>query len=104
MRPKNLLACAAAISAAFGPSNAAASDYDHVHLAAPDAKAAVEWCVEHMSCETFGRDDACRIGGVQLTFFSREPSGGSVGTGVDHIGFSFEYLDARSKWWKTSRT
>ena len=102
MRAKNLLAVAAVISMVPGAGAALGSDYDHVHLTAPDAKAAMEWYAEHMACEPFGRDDACRIGSVQLTFFNREPTGGSVGTGVDHIGFSFKDLDARMTGWKAA--
>jgi lactoylglutathione lyase len=53
-----------------------------------------------MGCEEIGRTEACLIGDVQLTFFEREPSGGSVGTGVDHIGVSFEDLEARMAGWR----
>jgi len=84
------------------PDAARAADYDHVHLTAPDAKAAVEWYVEHMGCELMGRDDACLVGDVQITFFEREPTAGSVGSGVDHIGFSFEDLETRIAGWKAA--
>lgn len=84
------------------PGTAQSSDYDHVHLTATNARAAVEWYGEHMGCAAFGRDDACRVGDVQITFFEREPTAGSVGSGVDHIGFSFEDLGARMASWKAA--
>ena len=68
-------------------ARAAESDYHHVHLMAPDAKAAAAWYVEHMGCEVYEREGACRYGHVQVLFIEREPEGGSVGTAVDHIGF-----------------
>ncbi len=76
-------------------ARAAESDYHHVHLMAPDAKAAAAWYVEHMGCEVYEREGACRYGHVQVLFIEREPEGGSVGTAVDHIGFSFDDLDAK---------
>jgi catechol 2,3-dioxygenase-like lactoylglutathione lyase family enzyme len=42
-----------------------------------------------------GRPDACQVGSVQLIFVNRAPEGGSQGTGVDHIGFSFPDLGAK---------
>ncbi|MAM47373.1 MAG: hypothetical protein CMP90_00210 [Gammaproteobacteria bacterium] len=75
-----------------------AAPYDHIHLTAPDALEAVNWYVKHFGGEA-GRFDRASDGAVYpidrvfyediaLIFFEREPTGGSVGTGVDHIGFS----------------
>ena len=75
-----------------------AAPYDHIHLTAPDALKAVNWYVKHFGGEA-GRFDRAGDGTVYsidrvfyddiaLIFFEREPTGGSVGTGVDHIGFS----------------
>jgi len=75
-----------------------AAPYDHVHLTAPHALEAVNWYVKHFGGEA-GRFDRAGDGTVYpidrvfyddiaLIFFEREPTGGSVGTGVDHIGFS----------------
>jgi len=75
-----------------------AAPYDHIHLTAPDALEAVNWYVKHFGGEA-GRFDRASdgtvypidrvfYGDIALIFFEREPTGGSVGTGVDHIGFS----------------
>ncbi|MCH7815448.1 MAG: VOC family protein [Proteobacteria bacterium] len=74
-----------------------AAPYDHIHLTAPDAEAAVNWYVKHFGGEAgrFRRStdtslpiDRAYYGDIAIIFFEREPTGGSVGTGVDHIGFS----------------
>ncbi len=83
-------------------AQAAESDYHHVHLMAADAKAAAAWYVEHMGCEVYEREGACRYGHVQVLFIEREPEGGSVGTAVDHVGFSFDDLDAKMAGWKAA--
>ncbi|HAT28816.1 MAG TPA: hypothetical protein EYO00_03245 [Gammaproteobacteria bacterium] len=76
---------------------AQAAPYDHVHLAAPSAEAAVNWYVKHFGGEAarFMRRsdpnlsiDRVMYGNIAVIFFEREPTGGSVGTGVDHFGFS----------------
>ena len=81
---------------------AADSDYHHVHLMAPDGQAAAAWYIEHMGCEVYEREGACRYGHVQVLFIEREPQGGSVGTAVDHIGFSFHDLDTKMVAWKAA--
>jgi lactoylglutathione lyase len=77
----------------------AAVPYDHIHLAAPSAREAVDWYVKHFGgvAGSFNRGDADRVqyptdrvffNEISVIFFERESTGGSVGTGVDHIGFS----------------
>jgi catechol 2,3-dioxygenase-like lactoylglutathione lyase family enzyme len=88
-----LVLCVAVLVAV--PLTARAADYHHVHLAAPDVDAGVQWYVTHMGCTAMARKDACQIGTTQLIFANRQPDGGSQGTGVDHIGFSFPDLTAR---------
>ena len=82
---------------ALGPTAAyAQSDYHHMHFSAPDAQEAAAWYMEHMGCEDFGREGACQIGSTQMIWFGdREDAAASVGTGVDHIGFSFPDLEAK---------
>ena len=84
------------------PAAADAADYHHMHLTAPDAKAAAAWYIEHMGCEDFGREGACQVGTTQIIWFERDPQGGSVGSGVDHISFSFRDLAAKMAGWKTA--
>ena len=49
----------------------------------------------HMGCTDYGRHNACATGDTLIIFFEREPTGPSVGSGVDHIGFSFPDLAAK---------
>jgi catechol 2,3-dioxygenase-like lactoylglutathione lyase family enzyme len=53
--------------------------------------------MEHMDCTDFGRANACAAGDTQIIFFERDVDGPSVGTGADHIGFSFRDLDAKMR-------
>lgn len=81
----------------------AQADYHHMHLSAPDAVEAAAWYMEHMDCEDFGRAGACQIGSTQIIWFGDRPDAGpSVGTGVDHIGFSFPDLEAKMAGWKAA--
>ena len=74
------------------PSVANATDYHHIHLVASSRAEAKQWYMTHMECTDYGRPDACQIGNTFIIFFERDPSGPSVGSGVDHIGFSFTNL------------
>jgi len=85
-------------------SLATAAPYDHVHLAATDAREAVDWYVKHFGgvAGSFNRGDADRVqypidrvfyGEMSVIFFERESTGGSVGTGVDHIGISLASVE-----------
>ena len=78
------------------------SDYHHVHLMAPDANEAAAWYIEHMGCQAYAREGACRYGDVQILFIEREADGGSIGTSVDHVGFSFKDLGAKMADWKAA--
>ncbi len=86
------------------PTMAAAEDYHHVHLRSPDHLAAAQWYMDHMDCEDYGREGACMVDNVQIIFYTdgEEPTGPSVGSGMDHLGFSFRDLDARMAGWKAA--
>ena len=74
--------------------------YHHVHLAAPDPEVAgcSQWYIEHMGCEVMrDRTDRCQFGTMYLAFRPEPPTGGSDGSAVNHIGFSFTDLVARMK-------
>ena len=104
MNAKHLL-FAVAVTLAAGvslPATADAADYHHMHLTAPDAKVAAAWYIEHMGCEDFGREGACRAGTTDFYWFEREPQAGSVGSGVNHIGFSFNDLTAKMAGWQAA--
>ena len=92
------VAATAAVTAvaAGAPAPAAAADYHHIHLVADSAAEAKAWYMTHMGCTDYGRHNACAAGDdVLIIFFEREPTGPSVGSGVDHIGFSFRDLAAK---------
>ncbi|GJM13435.1 MAG: hypothetical protein DHS20C12_18380 [Pseudohongiella sp.] len=74
-----------------------AAPYDHIHLAATDSQAAVNWYVKHFGGEAarFLRStntdypiDRVMYGDIAVIFFERDQGEGSVGSGVDHFGFS----------------
>lgn len=78
--------------------------YDHIHLTATNAEEAVAWYTKHFGgvAGAFNRGDADRVqyptdrvfyDDLSIIFFEREPTGGSVGTGVDHIGFSLSNIE-----------
>ena len=68
----------------------------HVHLAASNASEAVKWYVEHLPCQPIEtRADAIDCGGFEIEFVVRPTLGGSPGTGVNHIGFSFANVAAK---------
>ena len=72
--------------------------YHHVHLAAPNPEAAAQWYIEHMGCEVMrDRKDRCQFGTMYLAFRPGPPKGGSDGSAINHIGFSFTDLAARMK-------
>ena len=72
--------------------------YHHVHLAAPNPEAAAQWYIEQMGCEVMrDRKDRCQFGTMYLAFRPEAPTGGSDGSAVNHIGFSFTDLAARMK-------
>ena len=86
------------------PLSASAEDYHHVHLRAPDALAAAQWYMDHLDCKDYGRPGACQVDNIQILFYTDgvSPTGPSVGSGVDHIGFSFRDLDAKMAVWKAA--
>lgn len=74
-----------------------AAPYDHIHLAATSSQEAVNWYVKHFGGEAarFLRSnntdypiDRVMYGDIAVIFFERDPGEGSVGSGVDHFGFS----------------
>lgn len=88
----------------MGSNVFAAVPYDHIHLTATSAQDAVNWYVKHFggTAGRFNRGDADRVqypvdrvfyDEISVIFFEREPTGGSVGTGVDHIGFSMSNIE-----------
>ncbi len=90
------LALLTAVALGAAPASIWAADYHHVHITTSSPAKGVEWYSEHMDCEPLAdRDDAANCDGVELVFVPQATTGGSQGTGVNHIGFSFPDLTAK---------
>ena len=86
----------AAVLLVLTPATAVAAGVDFVQLAVPSPIEAVKWYTQYMECEPSERQaDAANCHGVEIVFGAASTLGGSAGTGVDHIGFSFPDLEAR---------
>ena len=86
----------AAVLLVLTPATAVAAGVDFVQLAVPSPIEAVRWYTQYMECEPSERQaDAVNCHGVEIVFGAASTLGGSAGTGVDHIGFSFPDLEAR---------
>ena len=89
-------AAATLVLVAVVPYQVFAADYHHVHIAAPSPIEAVKWYADYMDCEPLvERNDAADCGGVEVVFDVQAVLGGTQGTGVNHIGFSFSDLAAK---------
>ena len=86
----------AVVALAVTPGLAQAADYHHVHITTVSPAKGVEWYSDHLGCEPLAdRDDAASCNGVEIVFVPQATTGGSQGTGINHIGFSFPDLDAK---------
>lgn len=86
------------VSATPRVASAADAAYHHMHLTAPKAEEGAAWYIKHMECQAVpGRPERARCGTTWFLFAAGTPSGSSVGSGVNHIGFSFRNLDAKLK-------
>jgi catechol 2,3-dioxygenase-like lactoylglutathione lyase family enzyme len=76
------------------------SIFHHVHLIAGDSKAAIDWYLRHLGGKVVkvGPFDAVLSNGVSLLFIpSKNAIPPSVGSSVDHIGFSYPDIAAKMK-------
>ena len=90
------IALLAAVALGAAPASVWAADYHHVHITTSSPAKGVEWYAEHMDCQPLAdRDDAANCDGVELVFVPQATTGGTQGTGVNHIGFSFPDLTAK---------
>ena len=90
------IALLAAVALGAAPASVWAADYHHVHITTSSPAKGVEWYAEHMGCEPLAdRDDAADCDGVELVFMPQPTTGGSQGTGVNHISFSYPDLAAK---------
>ena len=71
--------------------------YDHVHLSVPDPAKAAEWYIKYMGGTKGAGANEVSFGSTLLMFRKADGAAGSVGSVIDHIGFSFSDLDAKMK-------
>src|SRR5437899_1668923 len=72
--------------------------YDHVHLNVPDQAKAVEWYAKNFGGKpTPEAADRLMFGSTRLIFLKNANGTPSMGSSVDHIGFSFADLDMKMK-------
>ena len=85
------------------PSTTAAQPpmpFDHVHLAVPDPEVAAAWYVKHFG--GVAEPPRVRFGTTLFSFIKRSGSPPSVGSVIDHFGFSVPDLDAAMKAFEAS--
>lgn len=83
---------------ALAAQAAAQAKFHHVHLNASDTQAASKWYADHLGGEAkrSGLFQTTSFGKMTIIFFLSKPGfPGSVGSVVDHIGFSFKDLAAK---------
>jgi catechol 2,3-dioxygenase-like lactoylglutathione lyase family enzyme len=89
-----------AVAWAAPAGRALGASYHHVHLNATDPAAAAKWYEKNMGGEVknIGPFAAVNYGKMSIIFFkAKEGFPGSVGSTVDHIGFSYKDLEAKLK-------
>jgi catechol 2,3-dioxygenase-like lactoylglutathione lyase family enzyme len=94
------LAAAILVLAPLASVSAADATYHHVHLTATEPLDAVKWYVKNFDGQMtkVAVFDAAGFGKVNLLFFKAKPGfAGSVGSAVDHIGFSSKDIEAKMK-------
>ena len=98
-----LVAClvAAPSYAQLAPPNAAGLTYGHVHLNVKDIEVHKKLWVEHFGgvVVTKGPLTTIKFPGMLIALTQKEPTGGSMGTVMDHFGFKVQNLaDILAKW------
>lgn len=79
---------------------ATAAGYHHVHLNATDPAAAAKWYADNLGgqAKKLGFFSAVGFSKTIIIFFQAKPGfEGSVGSAVDHIGFSYKDISAKMK-------
>ena len=91
-----LVAVVALVAAGADTARAAEANVHQVYITASSPSEGVRWYVRHMKCEAVAdRTDTAKCGRVDLVFLVQPTMGGTQGTGVNHIGFSFPDLKAK---------
>jgi catechol 2,3-dioxygenase-like lactoylglutathione lyase family enzyme len=78
------------------PAGAADAKFHHVHVTAASPPEAARWYIRHLNCQAIpDRNDAADCQGVEVMFVAQTTMGGTQGTGVNHIGFSYADLSTK---------
>ena len=94
------LAACVALVLVVPAEGAPAASFHHVHLNVTDPAAAAQWYADNMGGEAkkIGFFSATGFGKTTIIFFQAKPGfAGSVGSAVDHIGFSYKDIEAKLK-------
>lgn len=79
---------------------APATSFHHVHLNVTEPAAAAKWYADNMvgQAKKIGFFSAVGFGKTTIIFFQAKPGfAGSLGSSVDHIGFSYKDIEAKLK-------
>ena len=69
-----------------------------IYITASSPLEGVRWYTQHMKCQAIAdRTDTANCGRVELVFLVQPTQGGTQGTGVNHISFSFPDLPAKMR-------
>ncbi len=94
------LATCVALVLAVPAEGAPVASFHHVHLNVTDPAAAAQWYADNLGGEAkkIGFFSATGFGKTTIIFFQAKPGfSGSVGSVVDHIGFSYKEIEAKLK-------
>ena len=105
LKPATVLATLTAVLGMLAAHSARAANppaaiFHHVHMTAADPQPAIDWYLKHLGGEMtkVGPFNAVLSNGVNLLFAKGRPGfAGSVGSSVDHIGFSYQDIAAKLK-------
>lgn len=79
-----------------------ATDFHNVHIRVPEPPKAGEWYVKHLGATAGRAPQLVYVGTTLIEFVKDEAAKPSVGSVIDHIGFSYADLDARMQALATS--
>jgi catechol 2,3-dioxygenase-like lactoylglutathione lyase family enzyme len=98
------LLIAAPASAQLSAPNAAGITYGHVHLNVKDIELHKKLWVEHFDATivTKGPLTVAKLPGALIAFQVRPPTGGSMGTVMDHFGFRVRNIEEVKTKWKAA--
>ncbi len=98
-----VLLSASAVRAQLAPPNEAGVTMGHVHLVVQDVEGAKQfWVTMGGTATKLGPNDVVKFPGVLVFLRKGEPSGASVGSVVNHIGFYVANIQQSMDKWKAA--